>query len=278
MHLASKTLARIDAWIEDHQDDKPRTYLGASVIGDSCSRRLWYQFRWASKERFTGRMLRLFDRGHRAEARFAGMLRSIGIEVYDVDEASKQFRASAVDGHFGGGMDGVAVGIPDVPDGQPCLLEEKTHNDASFKHLIENGVIGSKYKHFVQMQVYMKLFDLKYALYIAVNKNTDELHLELVQYDEKAANAALEKARSIIQSEFEPPRINSSPGWYECKYCHFNKICHFGADMAVNCRTCLYAKPGPSGTWQCEKNYPEIANQRGCPAYHAINDPDDVPF
>ena len=56
--------------------EKARTYLGASIIGKECSRALWYDFRWASREKFDGRMLRLFQTGHLAEGRFVNDLLS----------------------------------------------------------------------------------------------------------------------------------------------------------------------------------------------------------
>ena len=43
----------------------PREYLGASQIGNPCSRALWYSFRFATKpEPHTAREERLFNRGN----------------------------------------------------------------------------------------------------------------------------------------------------------------------------------------------------------------------
>ncbi len=73
----------IDAYCAEAYDDGHRTHLGASLIGHECSRHLWYVFRWVRHERFPPRMLRLFNRGHREEARFIEWLRGIGWEVSD---------------------------------------------------------------------------------------------------------------------------------------------------------------------------------------------------
>lgn len=63
--------------------------LGASQIGRECERQLWYGFRWATMgEAFDGRMLRLFNRGHREEAVFVEELRGIGCDVRDVDPST----------------------------------------------------------------------------------------------------------------------------------------------------------------------------------------------
>lgn len=73
----------INAAIERDQEDPRRRHLGGSLIGRKCSREIWYGFRWASKTLQSGRMLRLFNRGHREEARFVEWLRRIGVELYE---------------------------------------------------------------------------------------------------------------------------------------------------------------------------------------------------
>ena len=68
--LAQQIIKEIDdLLVEDNSRYRSRT-VGASSIGHKCERYLWYQFRWFFREKFNGRMLRLFDRGHREEARF----------------------------------------------------------------------------------------------------------------------------------------------------------------------------------------------------------------
>lgn len=76
-------LDAINAKIEKDQEDGRRRHLGGSVIGQKCARKIWYGFRWARRVYHKGRMLRLFNRGHREEERFVGWLRSIGVEIYD---------------------------------------------------------------------------------------------------------------------------------------------------------------------------------------------------
>lgn len=66
--------------------DDRRGHLGASAIGNRCSRQIWYGFRWAYEEKHTGRLLRLFNRGHEEESRFARWLRTAGVEVQDYSE------------------------------------------------------------------------------------------------------------------------------------------------------------------------------------------------
>ena len=105
--LAQELKSKIDAYCVEVYDGGHRSHLGASLIGHECSRHLWYVFRWAKHEQFDARMLRLFNRGHREEARFIEWLRGIGWEVSDGPNGEDQWRVSAVMGHFGGSLDGM---------------------------------------------------------------------------------------------------------------------------------------------------------------------------
>lgn len=285
VYLATKTLDLINHTIEADQgasfriaegkvlphmadayrgaDEGFRSHLGASVVGKPCAREIWYGFHWVRKAWFESRILRLFNRGHLEEARFIAMLLSAGIQVYQQDSAGNQFRISDVGGHFGGSGDGVAIGIPDVPPGEACLLEAKTHGLKSFKKLAA-GVKIAKPEHYVQMQIYMRKMKLHYALYMAVCKDNDELYFEILVLEEAHADRGIERGRTIILSRSPPPKISESPGWYECKYCNVKDICHGGSAMDINCRTCHFARAEEDGTWRC-----------GNPTYNASN-PSDI--
>jgi hypothetical protein len=230
-----------------------RTHLGASVIGKECARHIWYGFRWAHKPRFSGRMLRLFNRGHLEEARFIAALLSIGCQVYQQDENGNQFRISDVGGHFGGSGDGVVIGVPDLPPNVPCLAEFKTHGEKSFIKLSKEGVRVAKFEHFVQMQVYMRKMNLVYALYGAVNKNTDEIYMEIITLETNVADQFIDRGRQIIMLRVAPDPIpNASPGLFTCRFCDSKDVCFDNEPKEKNCRTCFYGVPRDDGTWWCE--------------------------
>jgi hypothetical protein len=279
---ADYLLRTLDEATEALQDSEHRKHLGASLIGRECPRQLWYVFRWALKEKFSARMCRLFERGQLEEARFVKMLREGGATVYETDpETGKQWRILDVDGHFGGSMDGIADSVPQLPPEMGCLLEMKTMNEDAYSSLAgkliskspvyvrdkstAKGVMKAKPEHFVQMQVYMHKKGLKVGLYMAVNKNTDEIWLEFVHYDKAVAERAIARARSIIYSEEGPPRISNSPGRFPCNFCTFKEVCHLNKVPEVNCRTCVHSTPGPEGAWLCAKgNSHAVATQSGC--------------
>ncbi|WP_051311843.1 hypothetical protein [Zooshikella ganghwensis] len=252
-----------------------RAHLGASIIGKSCERALWYDFHWCSIKSHKGQMLRLFETGHLAEDRFAANLRAAGVKVWTVDpNTGKQFRVSACQDHFGGSMDGVGHGFLEAPS-QWHIIEMKTHSEKSFKGLEKDGVQKSKPQHFTQMQVYMHLQQIDRAYYIAVNKNTDALYGERVKYDKSYAENTLAKAARIIASDQPLDKLNDDPSWWECKLCDHHAICHGEQVPAVNCRTCLHASAVDHGQWHCARFnllIPENNQRVGCQAHLFIPD------
>ncbi len=284
--VATQILQAIDRTLEEAQDSGHRKHLGASIIGKPCARSVYYVFRWAKKKMHGGRMLRLFNRGHLEEARFVALLKGVGADVWDTNPndidpktgEARQWRISDCDGHFGGSLDGVAR-FPNTPKvaaifrnflpfvGEPFLTEFKTHSDKSFKKLQKEGVLQAKWEHFIQMQIYMAKMGLKQALYMAVNKNDDDLYLEVVQADTLEAKRSIERARQIIFNDEPPPRISEAPSFFQCTYCDHVKVCHYGEAPDINCRTCAHASPAPEGAWHCTRERAEISDQRGCPEH-----------
>lgn len=257
------------------QDDSKRYHLGASMIGRECERQLWYSFRWAKTVQHEGRLLRLFDTGHLEEPRMVADLRAIGCTVLEVDpENGRQWTVRDDGGHFGGSMDGVALGLPEAPKTWH-LLEFKTHNEKSFNKLCEKGVQQAKLEHYAQMQAYMELAGLTRALYMAKNKNTDDLYCERVYHDAAYAMRILEKARRIIASPVPPPKAFAK-GYYLCRWCDFEDICHNSERPERNCRTCMHSTPVDGGQWECATGKGSGNEKEHLPCHRFI--PDLVPL
>lgn len=240
-----------------------RGYLGASIIGHSCERYLWYCFRQCCSPSFLGRLYRLFETGDREEGRMVANLRSIGCEVHEFDSNGNQFEVTALGGHFSGHMDGCALEIPEAHKTWH-VLEFKTHNNKSFNKLVKEGVKKSKPQHYAQMQTYMHLTGMKRALYLATNKDTDELYSERVKYDRVFCGDLLEKAKRIITSYEPPPRAFNRRDYYECGWCDAREIC-WGPSRQnmvlpikqLSCRQCCHATPlinGSGARWSCKKH------------------------
>ena len=196
-------------------------------------------------------------------------LRSTGATVLEVDpETGRQIRVEAHGGHFGGSLDGIALGLLEAPKTWH-VLEFKTHSAKSFKELVAKGVRESKPQHFAQMQIYLHLTGLTRAMYLAVCKDTDDLHVERIEHDAAYAQGLLDKAQRVIQASLPPDRISNDPAWYLCRWCEHAAVCHGQAAAEINCRTCLHSAPVEGG-WHCTAHQRPLsdAEQRTACAQH----------
>lgn len=244
------TAQAIVKWYESKPQEH-RPHMGASLIGHECERHVWMNFRWVLKPTFPGRVLRLFSTGQREEGRIVQELRGIGATVWETDpETGDQWRVSACNGHFGGSLDGVAEGLPEAPK-TPAVLEFKTHSHKSFTQLIEQRVQKAKPQHYDQMTVYMGLMQLDRAMYIAVDKDTDDMYCEWVHFDADRFAQLLARAQRLIDMTEPPARISEDPAHWQCKFCTYHAACHGDTAAEANCRTCCHSTPATNAEWTC---------------------------
>jgi hypothetical protein len=274
------TVALIDKHHEEIADDPHRDHLGASMLGHKCERYLWLSFRWAFREQIPGRIRRLFRRGHNEEASIIADLRAIGCVVNDRMADGRQYRVELAP-HVGGSLDAIIdSGVPEAPKARH-VAEFKTHARKSFDDLAANGVTKSKPLHHVQMQAYMHGMDIDRALYVAVCKDDDRLHVERVERDRAIAEKYIERGARIALAERMPPGISDDPSWYECKFCPARDMCHGSRKTReINCRTCAHSTPGGDGQWRCarwdDEPIPSDAQRIGCGSH--VFHPDLVPW
>ena len=280
--LAKRILEEIDEYCVRTYDGGHRSHLGASLIGRECKRYLWYVFRWCLHEKTTGRQQRLFNRGHREEARFIEWLEGIGFKVWfeNRDEGPNekgeypQYRISDVMGHFGGSLDGIAILPERYGIEEPVLLEFKTNGTgAGFNKLADDGMPIAKPEHFAQTSTYGKKYNFRYCVYLNINKNDDSLHVEVVKLNHSLGEQMIMKAEQIILSQTPPARLSDNPTFHKCGYCHMKEVCHKGAVVEVNCRSCAFARPVENAEWFCEVhngNIPKDFIAKACPSYKAI--------
>jgi hypothetical protein len=225
-------------------------------------------------------MLRLFETGQREEERFVENLRAVGVEVHDHDEETgQQFGFSDFGGHFGGSIDGVALGIVEAPKTWH-LLEFKTYNEKRFAQLKKHGVQQTAPEHYAQMVVYMDYMGLERAFYLAVNKNTDELYGERIKADPGYADLLKMKAKRIVFADRPPARLSDDPEFWKCRFCDHRAVCHEAQPSEVHCRSCLHSTPVDGG-WHCARHDQQLNAQeqlRGCSDHLYIPDllPGDV--
>ena len=264
-------------------NDGHRSHLGASLIGKGCSRALWYSFRWVYNQVHDGRMYRLFQRGHFEESRFTSYLEGIGCEVTifdeshldEIDKGKRQIRISDCKGHFGGSID-AKIKLPTrygIEQDVLFLGEYKTQGTQKFAKLQLSGVKLEKYQHFCQQSVYGFKLGLKYAIYMAVDKNTDELHIEVIELDWFLGQELINKAERIIFAQEPPNKISASASFFECKWCDFNQVCWNNKPAEINCRSCKRSVAVDNAEWYC-KQYdlilPKENIKNGCATWESL--------
>ncbi len=233
--VADRVNALIDqALVERNRARRPRDYLGGSRIGEPCARKLAYEYAHAAVDAgkgFNGRTLRIFDAGHQFETLSVQWLRAAGFDLRTHRSDGEQFGFVTANGRIRGHIDGVIVGGPEIGASWPLLWEHKALNAKSWSDTVRRGVLLSKPVYYAQLQIYMAYMDLRAALFTVLNKDSQELHHELVALDPRAAQALSDKAVDVIRAAEAgelPPRIAASPDFYFCRWCAYAQRCWEG--------------------------------------------------
>lgn len=262
-----------------------RAYMGASMIGLPCDRRIWLQFRWAMRRMIEARGLRAIEDGHRTEAVMAARLRLVeGLELWTEDpDTGKQI--GFLDGHIGGNVDGLVVGLLQAPKALH-IWEHKTVNEKKQAKLVAlKASLGEKQAlaawdpvYYAQAQIYMHKMGAD-RHYLTVDSPGGRSTVTCrTNYDPEAALRFLAKAERIINAPRPASKISEDPGWYECRFCDFHDLCHEQAMPDRHCRSCMSSTPQEDGTWACEEHQKpiELGRQRvGCPDH--LFHPDLIP-
>ena len=278
------TLAALDALhTQASSHDAPRRYLGASLIGQECARRIWFSFRWALPRSFPATSYRAIQDGHRGEAQMAGWLRTVpGIELWttDPDDPQRPIGFVACSGHFRGHLDGIISGLYQAPK-TPHVWEHKVCNETKWAKLVkliqqhgEKAALALwDAVYYAQAQVYMHQMDLTRHYLTVGTPGNRQLVSCRTEYRAQAAKVLLKKAEQIITADRPPLKISDNPTWWQCKTCDYYALCHGAALPAVNCRTCAHstARLDQSRPWTCERKQSAITgDQAGC-HHHAFH-------
>jgi hypothetical protein len=239
------TLQRINALVDK---SLPRPHLGGSVIGHQCRRYLLYSFRWAYQNKIESKLNRIFRIGDSVEDLIIKDLERVGIK-----HSGAQDQVDGFMGHCGGSIDGLLNGVPEYPE-ETLLFEAKSANHTNFLEVQRKGVQVAKPIYFAQTQIYMGKLGLSNTLFAMMDKNTSELYIEFIEYDEYEFERLLEIEQDVVLAKNvnEFMRVSNNRSWYACKYCAANGVCHSGVAPEKNCRTCQFSVPVVGGKWQCE--------------------------
>jgi len=236
--------------------DEPKKFsysFYASNFGEPCPKKQWLGFINAYVDEVSNRIKRIFNRGNQEEIHIIKLLRDIGIVVaspYDTDK--EHFKFTHLNGHIRGKLDAVAIkGVPEAPH-KVHVLEFKTMNEKSFKELVDKKLEKANPKYFAQVQAYMFKKNMERALFIAVNKNTDEIYIERIKLSKQYAQKLFNDAETIILNKNSmPPALSDNKTYFKCKMCPAAKVCHGEEMPEINCRTCVFSTASADGNWYC---------------------------
>ena len=220
----------------------PRDYLGGSRLGHACERALQFGFAGAPMDEekgFSGQTLRIFEIGHALEDSAVRWLRAAGFDLYTRAgnrPDGEQFGFSVAGGRIRGHVDGIIAAGPEVFGlAVPALWECKTMNAKNWRACVKDGVTRSKPVYAAQVALYQAYMEATVpgisaapALFTAINKDTAELHHELVAFDADLAQRMSDRAVRILQATDAGellPRVATASDFFECRFCAWAERC-----------------------------------------------------
>ena len=207
-----------------HQQFRPSSW-------SSCDRAIWLNVRNASFVTHKATTLRTFEIGHRLEDMLIAEVRAAGYKVTHQqgiirDKWGREF------GH----IDGI------ISNGKEfALLEIKTANSKRWKEWVKNGAPES---YVAQAQIYMhhsgqlstRGNKLAKCVFVALNKDTSEVLVDVINYSEPFAASQMERVYNIVEAEEMPDGVND----YRCNFCIHRELCKGEKVTEINCRTCAH--------------------------------------
>ena len=230
------TLAASDAaLVELSKREKRRNYLGMSIIGHECSRRLWYDYHTDRREVFSSETLKRFADGHASEDVMAQRLRLVpGVTLMTVDPATgRQWEVSDFDGRFAGHMDGIIIGLLQAPrvrhvwEGKAVQEKSLTRFRALKDRLGEKNALAEwNPTYYAQAQCYMGYGGITRHYITVATPGVRDWDSARTEFDPETFAAIKDKARRILSAKVPLARLSEKPDWWACKFCHHRPVCH----------------------------------------------------
>jgi hypothetical protein len=233
LNRASLSLEPINGAINDAIEraaataaELPRPYLGASIVGDDCARKV--QYSWWCKPVLPARVRAIFDRGHHAEQRTRQHLIAAGFKFAPPETLA----FSAVNGALRGHADGIIIHGPDLPGAYviyPLIWECKCLNAKNWRAVERDGLVKAFPQYSVQVALYQAYLEITNpALFTAVNADTCEFLHFLVPFNAELAQLWSDRAANIIEATRAGellPRAYDDPEDWRCRMCGHRERC-----------------------------------------------------
>jgi hypothetical protein len=198
------------------EKDTPRVYVGASSIGHPCKRSVWYQAHNTIPDQLAWRTKIIFKTGHHLETMLIDLIKQSGVRVKCEQMHVCDIEYSFFSGHL------------DLVVNDEYVVDIKSCKNSEFNLFVKNGLKKWKPQYYDQLQSYMGMTGYKKAILLAINKDTGQLHQELIEFDELHYDVLRQRAKHIYHLPEPPERINKNATFYICQMCSYKKRCHFG--------------------------------------------------
>jgi hypothetical protein len=205
----------------------PRPYLGASIVGDECLRKV--QFDWWCKPTLSARVRDIFERGHYFEDVARQHLIATGFKFAPPETLA----FSAVNGCLRGHADGIVIAGPNPLNGTyfnyPFLWEHKALNAKNWRAIERDGLEKAFPKYAAQIALYQAYLDkTNPALFTISNADTCERLHFWVPFSAERAQEWSDRAAFIIEATRAGellPRAYDDPQDWRCRICAHNERC-----------------------------------------------------
>jgi hypothetical protein len=212
------------ASLAKHANDVPRDYLGASLIGETCLRKI--QFEWLTFATFPARVRSIFARGHYFEAESRQQLLEAGFMFAPVEALGFIIEGGLIAGH----ADGIILGVPDDVDLKvPAIWEHKALNAKNARAVERDGLAKVFPRYAAQVAIYQQFLGvLNPALMTIVNRDSCErLHFK-VEFDLRLMQEAIDRTIDVIKATRTGellPRLDPELKDFRCGMCSHLERC-----------------------------------------------------
>lgn len=273
---AERIGAEVDKVIVEANPPQHSWRLKPSSLGSECLAKEWFRWRWVKLIQYKARSIRLKNRGKAEEGNVFAWLKSSGWEVMELDpnrvklnKPIQQFKVKDFDGHMTGYLDAI-MRHPTFSQGQWILGEVKQFKKDRFSQYVKKGIVISDPEYYSQVCIYMQHYNLPWTIIFGICKDDDEIHIEIVMANPEEVVRVMQRGAVIINSPTRPTRLAETATHFVCKQCDYSDVCHSGAPMDKNCRSCRKSQPAANGEWLCGhygQIIPEHVIYNGCSEY-----------
>lgn len=214
--------------ISQRNREENRLYIGASNIGNPCLRAVWYAYKGYESEKFPTNTQITFDIGKNLERLLLDYLEASGMNIERANEANNYlFCQHEKIKDFQGHIDALIH----TDNAEPIILEIKTAKASSFAVFKKDGLKVWSKIYYSQIQSYMGMTGYKSAIILVLNKDSSELCMEWVYFDEDYYLMISDKAQFIKNNTSPPERINNNSCYHLCARCVYKNVCHYQSEV-----------------------------------------------